>query len=252
MQPLFSHSSGAGPLAVFVHGFPMDHRLWDQVVAHLGGLKRCLAVDLPGFGASSMDGADSIDETADRLAAVIASLDEPADIVGLSMGGYVQLALVERHPELIRSLVLMDTRPESDSDEGRAGRYALIDRVGESGVEPVADSMAEALPAADAAPWVRRKIRQMARDSSPAAVQAALRAMAERPDRTGILGSIAVPTLVVVGSEDALTPPEGARRMADAIPGSRFVEIDGAGHVPPLERPSGVVGALRDFWTVSA
>ncbi len=227
----------------------MDHRLWDLVVAHLGGLRRCLAVDLPGFGASSADGGESIDETAERLAAVIASLNEPADVVGLSMGGYVQLALVERHPDLIRSLALMDTRSEADSEEGRAGRFALIDRVADAGVEPVADSMAEALPAAGAAPWVRRKIRQMARDSSPAAVMAALRAMAERPDRTGILGSISVPTLVVVGSDDTLTPPEGARRMAQAIPGSQYVEIDGSGHVPPLERPAEVVRALHDFWT---
>jgi pimeloyl-ACP methyl ester carboxylesterase len=227
----------------------MDHRLWDQVVAHLGGLRRCIAVDLPGFGASSDEGAASIDETADRVAGFISALGEQADVVGLSMGGYVQLALYERHPGSIRSLVLMDTKSEADTDEGRAGRMALVQQVEDTGVDPVADSMARALPAAGAAPWVRRRIRTMATDSSPAAVIAALRAMASRPDRTGILGSIGVPTLVFVGSEDALTPPSGARQMAEAIPGAVFEEAPGAGHVPPLERPSAVVEALRRFWS---
>ncbi|HSR44636.1 MAG TPA: alpha/beta fold hydrolase [Acidimicrobiia bacterium] len=241
-------STGNGPLAVFLHGFPMDHRLWDQVVAHLGGLRRCVAVDLPGCGASSMDGASSIDEIADRVASLIAELGEAADVVGLSMGGYVQLALYERHPQTVRSLALMDTRSEADTEEGRAGRMALIQEVEASGVGGLADRLAEGLPSAAAAPWVKRRIRTMAEDSPRSGVAAALHAMAYRPDRTALLGSIAVPVLVLVGSEDELTPPEGARRMAGAVPGASFVEVPGAGHVPPLERPSAVVEALREFW----
>ncbi len=226
----------------------MDHRLWDQVVAHLGGLRRCVAVDLPGCGASSIDGAASIDETADRVASLISELGDGADVIGLSMGGYVQLSLYERYPQTVRSLALMDTRSEADTEEGRAGRMALIQKVEASGVGELADTMAEALPSAGAAPWVRRRIRAMALDSSRSGVAAALQAMASRPDRTALLGSIAVPTLVLVGSDDKLTPPEGARGMAEAIPEASFVEVPGAGHVPPLERPSAVVDALREFW----
>jgi pimeloyl-ACP methyl ester carboxylesterase len=226
----------------------MDHRLWDQVTAHLGGLRRCVALDLPGCGASTAEGAASIDQTADRVAGLISSLGGEADVVGLSMGGYVQLALYERHPALVRSLVLMDTRPGADTDEGRAGRRALIEQVEATGVDQLADAMAGALPSPKAAPWARRRVRSMALDSAPDGVIAALQAMAGRPDRTELLATIAVPVLVMVGSDDTLTPPDVARRMAAAIPGATFEEIPGAGHVPPLERPSVVVEALKRFW----
>lgn len=242
-------SVGSGPLALFIHGFPMDHRLWDQVTAHLGGLRRCVALDLPGCGASTAEGAESIDQISERVAGLIASLGGQADVVGYSMGGYVLLALYDRHPELFRSLVLMDTRAESDSDEGRAGRMALIEQVDATGVGGLADSLAGALPSPGAAPWVRRRIRSMALDSTPNGVIAALRAMAGRPDRTELLASIAVPALVLAGSDDTLTPPDGARLMAAAIPGATFEEIPGAGHVPPLERPSAIVEALKRFWS---
>ncbi|MDH5371597.1 MAG: alpha/beta hydrolase [Acidimicrobiia bacterium] len=251
MSLLASRSTGSGPLAVFLHGFPMDHRLWDQLVAQLGGYRQCVAVDLPGCGDSSIEGATSIDDIADRVAELITSFGADADVVGLSMGGYVQLALFERHPDVVRSLVLMDTRSEADTDEGKAGRMALIEQVEATGVDPVADAMANALPATQAAPWVKRRIRTMASNSSPAAVISALQAMATRSDRTGMLSTIQVPTLVLVGSDDALTPPDGARRMAGAI-GAKFVEIAGAGHVPPLERPAAVAEAVQQFWTQQA
>jgi pimeloyl-ACP methyl ester carboxylesterase len=232
---------------LFLHGFPMDHRMWDRVVPHLAGLRRCVAVDLPGFGDSPLVHPLTIDIMADLAAGVVGN--EPVDVVGLSMGGYVAFSFWVHHSELVRSIALLDTRSEADPPEGKVRRHETADRVRSEGVAFLADELAESLPAPTASPWVRRQIRRMALDSPAPTVAATLEAMAARHDRTAMLAQITVPVMVMVGEEDRLTPPEGARAMAERIPTGVLVEVPEAGHVPPLERPDAVVDALRRFWS---
>lgn len=241
---------GRGPLLLFVHGFPLDHTLWLDQVAALATRWRCVAVDLRGFGDSGAvsGGPLTMELMADDLAALVAGLgEERADVVGLSMGGYVALALWERHPTLIRSLTLADTRAEADSPDGRRRREEMARSVVERGTGWLAGEMIEALLAPGASLEARARLRSMVEGTRYETVVAALYGMRDRADRRDLLGTIEVPTLVVVGSEDRLMPPAASRELAGAIPGARLVEISGAGHLPPIERPAGLAGALEAF-----
>lgn len=242
---------GSGPPAVLLHGFPMDHRLWLPQLAELGELRRCVAVDLRGFGASAPTAQASLpmELHADDVAALITHLDAaPADVVGLSMGGYVALALWERHPQMVRSLALLDTRAEADTDQGRAARHELARQATLSGRSFLVDRMMGTLLSPRAGLEARARLRTMMEATPYETIAAALAGMAARPDRTHLLASITVPTLVVVGEEDAVTPPAGARAMADAIPGAELVVLPGVGHLPPLEGPAATTAALARFF----
>lgn len=243
--------TGAGPPAVFVHGFPLDHRVWLDQLEGLGDFRRCVALDLRGFGRSDPTAwaVLTMEALADDVASLITALGVPsADIVALSMGGYVALALWERHPDTIRSLALLDTRSGADSDAGRAGRAEMAELVTAEGAVGLVPRLGGLLaPGAPLRP--RARLRGMVEAVPTETIVAALEGMARRPDRTGILAGISVPTLVVVGEEDGLTPPETAEHMAGEIPGARLEVIPGTGHLPPIEAPDAVNEALRAFWT---
>ncbi|MDH3260207.1 MAG: alpha/beta fold hydrolase [Acidimicrobiia bacterium] len=244
-------SRGGGDLAVFVHGFPLDHRLWLDQLDALGDLRQCVAPDLRGSGSS--DAVASLvlamEQVADDLAELIESLGHTsADVVSLSMGGYGALALWERHPERVRSLVLMDTRPGADSEAGRAGRRETAERVADEGGGVLVASLQKALLAPGAELAARVRLRGMIEATAPETIVASLEGMARRADRTDILSSITVPTLVMVGADDGLTPPDMAEHMAELIPTAELVVIPGAGHLPPIETPEAVNDALRAFW----
>ncbi len=190
-----------------------------------------------------------MDWMAEVVAGLIGELGEaPADVVGLSMGGYVAFALWERHPQLVSTLVLSNTRATADSDEGRAGREAQAVAVVSEGRGPLATKLVDALlsPAADLT--AKARLRTMVESTPVETIVASLRGMAERPDRTELLGSITVPTLVVAGEEDGLIPPLDMHELAAAISGSEFVIVPGAGHLPPIERPEAFTEILLGFW----
>lgn len=244
-------SNGAGTLAVFVHGFPLDHRLWLDQLAALGDLRHCVAPDLLGSGKSDpfVSGALAMEKLAEDVAELIEHLGhESADVVSLSMGGYAALALWERHPEKIRSLVLMDTRSGADSEAGRAGRRETAERVADEGSGFLTANLLKALLAPGSSLGARIRLRSMIEATAPETIVAHLEGMARRPDRTDLLPSINVPTLVAVGEDDGLTPPDVAEHMAGLIPGAELVVIPGAGHLPPIEQPEAVNQALRGFW----
>jgi pimeloyl-ACP methyl ester carboxylesterase len=244
-------SRGEGDIAVFVHGFPLDHRMWLGQLEALADVRRCVAPDLRGSGRSDPLGSLvlSMEQIADDVARFIEALGrEEADIVALSMGGYAALALWERHPDSVRSLVLMDTRSGADSDAGRAGRRETAERVAAEGASALVEGLQNALLSSEASLGARTRLRAMIEATPAESVVAALEGMARRADRTDLLASIDVPTLVVVGEEDGLTPPDVAEHMAGLIPGSQLVVIPGAGHLPPIETPEAVNEALRAFW----
>jgi pimeloyl-ACP methyl ester carboxylesterase len=247
---------GAGePAVVFVHGFPFRAEMWEpQIPVVTGAGHRAVAPDLPGFGAS--DGppdrsGHSIDGYADLVAALVSHLGlGPVVVVGLSMGGYVALAVARRHPAVLAGLVLADTRPDADSAEARQARsdqQATVEAVGD--VAPVVDGLLDRL-LTEQAPrhlGVRAWLGDMMRSMAPAAWVGALEAMKHRSDQTDRLPQITVPTLVVVGEDDAIAPVDVAEAMAKAIPGARLEVVPAAGHVANLENPDVFNRALADF-----
>jgi len=242
---------GEGGAILFVHGFPFDRSMWRHQLAGLSRWKR-IAPDLRGVGESS-PGTDeySIGRYADDLVAVLDAVGVGQAVVcGLSMGGYVLFELLRRYPERVRAAVLCDTRPQADSPEARRNRDELAALAAEGGPDAVAERVLPGLLApvtlADQ-PEVMAQCRDMARRCSVVGMVGALRAMRERPDSTPLLGTIRVPTLVVVGAEDRVAPPAVAEAMAQGIPGARYALIPGAGHVAPLEQPLATSRVLTEF-----
>lgn len=239
---------GGGTPLLLVHGYPLDRSLWHAQLDGVRG-RRVIAPDLRGSGESDRSpDATTLAAHADDLAALLDAMQvERCVFCGLSMGGYIAFEFLRRHPQRVAALVLMDTRAGADSDEGKAGRNAAIVTARDQGAVAIADAMAAKLFAADVDPRIQAAVvAQMSRSAVPGII-AALGAMRDRSDSSALLGSIDVPTLVVVGAEDRLTPPDAAREMADAIAGAELVVIDGAGHLPPVERPAETTAALQHF-----
>lgn len=242
---------GSGDPIVFVHGFPHRRTMWASQIGALVDQARCITVDLRGFGESAPDGAMSMDSYADD---VIALLDERkvdrAVICGLSMGGYVAFALWRRHPERVRGLVLIDTKAGADTTEAADKRRAMIEQAKQRGSAAIADAMITGMVGKSTrakCPEVVDAVHRMLESAPVPGIVGALEAMISRPDSTPTLATIDVPTLIIVGSEDTLTPPKESHAMHQAIPGSRLEVIEGAGHVSNLERPAAVNHVLSEF-----
>lgn len=243
------------PTLVLVHGFPLSRAMWQAQLEGLSPACRAVAPDLRGYGESSLGGwpadgaAPLLDRYADDLKALIASLkaDGPVVLVGFSMGGYIALNMARRCPEVFDALVLMDTRAAADDDTARATRLKMAEHIHEWGASRVAELMRPKLFADETPEAIVQETVTVISSTDPAAIAASQRAMAARPDSTGLLGSIKKPTLVIVGEHDAISPPAEMRQIAEAIPGARFVEIAGAGHMAPVEDPAAVNAALADF-----
>lgn len=246
------HTCGKGPLAVLIHGFPLDHRMWHGVMrGQLASDRTLCAIDLRGHGASPPcgDEAHTMELLADDVATVIHALaDGPVDICGLSMGGYVAFALHNKHPELVRSLVLSNTRAADDTDAQRQAREAAIETVQAKGQAPIADGMLPKLVANNAADEHRDQLRQMIESQPVATIVADQRGLQQRPDRRDELATIAAPTLVVVGDQDAITPPAEAERMAAAIPHAQLAVIPNTGHMTPMEDPTAWSQSVAKLW----
>jgi pimeloyl-ACP methyl ester carboxylesterase len=243
--------AGVGIPVLFLHGWPHDRTLWAGQVSGLPTHARCIAPDLRGFGDSTVSAPYSMDQYADDVAALLAQIGvERAVICGLSMGGYIALALWRRHRALVRALILTSTRASADTQEGRDKRARLIAFVHEYGVEALAAKQLKSMVGEttfDSRPDVLEAMRQIMAAAPDAGVAGALQAMADRPDSTPLLASIDVPTLVVCGTEDTIIPPDEMRTMASAIRGSRFESISGAGHVCPYERPAAFNHLVAEF-----
>jgi 3-oxoadipate enol-lactonase len=224
--------------------------MWIEQLSALSSVRRCVAVDLRGFGYSSPATGEplTMEQHAADLAGVLDLMsEERADIIGLSMGGYVALAFAERYPDRMRSLALLDTRASADSEESKAGRDAMAQRVIAEGRQALAATMQDALLAPSASSAARARLRTMIESCPYETIIGALAGMRDRPDRTSVLGSITVPTMVIVGAEDRVTPPADAARMAEAIPGATLVTIPAAGHLTPVEQPAAVGDALAEL-----
>jgi 3-oxoadipate enol-lactonase len=242
---------GAGDPVVFLHGFPHSRALWAPQLAALLGHARCIAPDLRGFGETTAAEPYSMDRYADDLAALLDALRiERAVVCGLSMGGYVAFAFWRRHRGRVRGMILADTRAGADSEEGKRKREEMIALATERGSAGVADAMITGMvgkSTREKVPEVADSIHRMLERAPVDGVIGALKAMIARPDSTPTLETIDVPTLILVGEEDVLTPPKEAELLHEAIRGSRFQVIAGAGHVSNVERPAAVNHVISEF-----
>lgn len=244
---------GNGPDVVFLHSFPLDRSMWvGQLVAAGAAGRRAILVDLPGFGASPLPaGAAPTMET--MAHAVLDTLDAlgvaRATFVGLSLGGYVALALAALAPERVDDLVLADTRAAADDPATRAGRMLNLALVRDRGAGPLVDKMLPKLLAPDAPEALRASVRATGAAQSREAITFALLAMRDRPDRGDVAAAIDAPALVVVGARDEITPPAEMRALAASMRRARVAELDGAGHLSSLERPEAFNAALAGFLT---
>ena len=242
---------GTGMPVAFIHGFPHNRTLWAPQVSALVDRARCIALDLRGFGESSRNGPFTIDQFADDVATLLRMLGiERTVVAGLSMGGYVAFALWRRHREMVRALVLADTRAGADSEEARAKRLLLIELARSRGSEAVADGQIVGMigkSTREKRPALIDGVHRMLASAPVDGICGALEAMIGRIDSTATLPTIDVPTLVVVGAEDVLTPVSEAEILHDAIRGSRMEVIEQAGHVSNLERPAAFNHVLSEF-----
>lgn len=250
---------------VLLHGFPLDHRMWDDVVDLLPGERPVLGVELPGFGASprgedvaaslGTGRAPTLETSASGVVeALRAHGVERAVVAGLSMGGYVAMAVLEAAPELVAGLGLIDTKSTADTDEARENRLRVAAEVERTHRVDEVLGMRTALlgtSSRDARPDLVARLESWIRDQGPGAIGWAQRAMAARPDRTHVLRSFAGPSVVVVGAEDAVTPLAEAEAMVAALSTagqSELVVVPRAGHMTTIERPAPVASALSTLW----
>jgi pimeloyl-ACP methyl ester carboxylesterase len=223
--------------------------MWRRQAHDLAELRHVVAVDLSGHGANrDQPPSHTVDDMARQLVELLDSQGiDKIDLGGFSMGGYVCFAFWRMYSDRVRSLLLVDTRAGADSPEGRQGRDSMAADVTARGAVVAADAMVPKLLSPAAPPRLVEEVRGWILELPPETIVADLMAMRDRPDSTPILAAIDVPTLVVVGSEDVLTPPSESVAMAKAIPQARLQTITGAGHLSPVEQPDAVSGALSAF-----
>ncbi len=244
---------GEGPAVVLLHGYPLDGAMWSGVARTLAARFRVLKPDLPGRGDTAAPSEGRLEDYADFVAAILDRTGERTGLAGFSMGGYVSLAVARRRHPALGALALVDTRASADDDAGRAKRNEAIATARARGAAAIAEAMLPRLaaPASLSRGDLADRIRRIMLRQKPETIEGDLAAMRDRSDSRDALPGIAVPTLVVVGEADALTPPADSEAMAAAIPGARLVRIPDSGHLTPMERPGPVSAALGDFFAAS-
>ena len=243
---------GLGQPVVLIHGYPFNRSLWNEQVEALASRYRVVTPDLRGFGESdTSEGPVTMNRMAHDVAKLMEHLGiDRAVIGGLSMGGYVALAFVKQFPSRVKALVLADTRAQADTEEGKQTRHQQAEKALSEGMAGIADAMLPKLLTPETVskrPEVVKRVRDMMLKTKPQGAASALLGMAEREDQTEFISTISVPTLVLVGREDAITPVADSEKMQSKIAGSRLVIIENAGHVSNLEQTERFNAALLKF-----
>ncbi len=240
---------------VFIHGFPFSHRMWGPQLEALPHRCRAIAYDVRGHGDSDVgNGQYTVELFVDDLIGLLDHLAvDRAVVCGLSMGGYIALRAVERHPERFRGLVLCDTRSEADTDEARIKRAGTSAAVRSRGVSAFAEEFVKLVLAPrtlTANTSVVQKVKELITANDPLGVCGTLLALAARTDTTPALPAMNLPTLILVGEHDTLTPPADAQAMARALPDAALHVIPGAGHMSNLENPAAFNEHLLGFLSI--
>lgn len=244
--------AGSGPVVVLLHAFPLDSEMWLSQVQAFSDRFRILVPDVAGLGASP----ELADLTVDRIATSVHDLldalkiSEPIVLGGLSMGGYAALAFARLFPKRLRAMILSDTKADADDEAGKTGRDKMIKRVQKEGVLPVIEQLLPKLVSAHTLkekPEVVQRVRDIANRQSRTGVVSALKALRNRSDARPSLSSIGIPTLVIVGEDDVITPPVKALELQGGIPQAKLAHIPLAGHLASLENETDFNHAVGSF-----
>jgi 3-oxoadipate enol-lactonase len=246
----FDDRGTGGHTLLLVHGHPFNRSMWSAqltTVADAGW--RVIAPDLRGYGDSTVvPGFTGLDTFAADLAALLDHLGVGEVVIGgLSMGGQIVMEFARQYPKRVRGLMLAATFPQSETEEGKARRNAMADRLLREGMEQYADEVLPKMLATGsiaALPAVADHVLAMMRASSPEGAAAALRGRAERPSYEDVLATLTIPALVVVGSADAFTTHQDAQKMHALLTDSQLLWLEGVGHMPNLESPAAFNAAL--------
>ncbi|MBL8063392.1 MAG: alpha/beta fold hydrolase, partial [Anaerolineales bacterium] len=227
---------GRGTPLTLLHGYPLDHHIWDAIVPMLEDSFDLILPDLRGFGNSStVETPYTLNEFASDIVGLLDHLGiEKTAIAGHSMGGYVALTFVRHYPDRVSGLGLVSSQALADSPERREGRYKSAAEVAEKGIDGVVEAMAAKLSPDKALQNTAMEIMQR---QPPAAYIGALKAMAERMDATALFPAFEFPVVIVHGDADELIPVERAREVKAVIPHAHLAEVTGAGHLPMMESP---------------
>lgn len=252
MTRIIFRTAGTGPPTLLLHAFPLNSGMWQPQLYGLPGTGTFLAPDLPGFGASAT--VPPV-ETLDSLARMIyeetkARGIHKARVAGCSIGGYIAFALLRVAPSFVTALALINTKASADTEQARENRLALAERARREGSRFLLDEWPQTALSPQSMkdrPEVVAAIRAMIGEATPEGVAGAQIAMAGRPDSTGLLNTIRVPTVVIHGLDDRFISEAEARAMAEAIPSASFVGVHSAGHIPGMEQPEPVNAALRQL-----
>ena len=243
---------GTGQPLVLLHAFPLSSAMWLAQREGLGHVCRVITPDQRGFGGSDLgDDPPSLDACADDVAELLDRLDLDRVVLGgLSMGGYVAMALLRRHPDRVSALLLADTKASADPEPARANRERIAAAVAEEGSTVLVDEVLPALlgtTTASSRPLVAGRVRGLVQAAPAPAVAWAQRAMAARPDSFDTLRGFDRPALVIVGEEDVLSPPSDAEAMVDALPYGRLAVLPEAGHLTAVETPETFSAEVAGF-----
>lgn len=243
--------AGDGPPILLIHAYPLRRELYRDVVQPFTEHGTVIAADNRGFGQSSVTaGCVAIEKYADDLANVLEQVtsDQPAVVAGVSMGGYIAMRLLARHPHRVRGLLLCNTRLAPDTPDAAAKRESLAQKIEADGtgvIRGVPEKLLGETSQSKRSELVE-EIRQWVLATDPNGIAAALRGMAARPDSTELIREASVPVQFIGGSEDPFTPADEMRETAQAT-GRPITVIDGAGHLSPIEQPTAFADAAAAF-----
>jgi 3-oxoadipate enol-lactonase len=243
---------GNGPVLLFLHAFPLGLFMWDAQAEAFQAGHTVVRFDDRGFGGSPAgDALLTMERIADDAALLLDHLGlSQAVVCGCSMGGYAAFAFARRHASRLRGLVLQDTRATPDTEEARQGRALLAEKVLKEGAAAAADAFLPRLLGETThrqQPELVARLRQAILQTPPRGIADALAGLAARADSTPTQREIRVPTLIVCGEEDVLTPVSDSQSMQAAIAGATLAVIPKAGHLANLEKPAAYNEALRGF-----
>ena len=249
---IFTEGDKINKPIIFVHGFPFDHFMWDEQVKYLSKNYYCVQYDIRGLGASPAgEGQFTMESFVDDLEMVIDEMNLSKPILcGLSMGGYISLRAVERIQNKFSALILCDTKSVADDNEGKLKRAAAIKQINSGDFENFVQSFVLNCFGEKYVKEIKSGyeiVVNRSKSNDPVGVKGCVLAMACRTDTTNNLKNINLPTLVICGSEDKLSPPDIMKTMADQIPKANFVLVEKAGHMTPIEKPEAVNKAIREF-----
>ena len=237
---------------IFVHGFPYDSNMWRSQIDEFSKKYYCVSYDIRGLGESAVeDGQFTMEKFVDDLELIIneLKLNKPV-LCGLSMGGYISLRAIEKMQNKFSGLILCDTKSEADDNQGKLKRAAAIQQINLGKFDEFIETFVRNCFGDKFVQEYNQeyqKVVERSKKNSPLGVKGCLLAMAGRTDTTESLVNISIPTLVICGSDDKLSPPTLMKPISEKIPHSKFVLIEEAGHMTPIEKPDEVNSAIKNF-----